>query len=274
MGIWKDDAQVAVMLTFDFDAETLWISRDQVNLKRAGTLSQGAFGGRIGVPLILKLLRERNLRATFFVPGWVAEHWSDVVRQIRDEGHEIGHHGYMHEWVDPDDPRREEEVILRGLESLDRVLGVRPVGYRSPAWETSPNCLRLLQKHGFRYSSSFLDNLVPYRHTVDGHQSQIIELPVAWALDDAPWFLFSVRAPVRNIYPSTMVEEVWREEFQGLYSYGGLVNLTMHPQLIGRPARLNMLSRFLDYVGTFPGVWIATGSEVADYWGQVREVAK
>lgn len=268
MGRWKDGAQIAVMLTFDFDAETLWISRDPANAKRAGTLSMGAFGARVGVPLILDMLREYDLHATFFIPGWVAENWTAEAQQIRDAGHEIGHHGYLHEWVDPDYPEREEEVLVKGLEALDRVLGVRPIGYRSPAWETSVNTLRLLEKYGLFYSSSFLDDLLPYRHVVDGRTSRIVELPVSWTLDDAPWFLFSVRAPVRNIFPSTTVEEVWREEFHGIYQFGGLFNLTMHPQLIGRPARLQMLRRFLEYVLGFPGVWVATGSEIAGWWAE------
>jgi len=70
---WPNGARCAVMLTFDFDAETLWLSRDPANARRPGTLSQGAYGARRGVPKILELLREEGLRATFFVPGWTAE---------------------------------------------------------------------------------------------------------------------------------------------------------------------------------------------------------
>ncbi len=128
MGTWKHGAQAALVMTFDFDAESLWISRDPVNAKRLGTLSQGAFGARVGVPLILALLRRRGLKATFYIPGWVAERWPDVACRIRDEEHEIGHHGYLHEWVDPDNPERKEEVFRLGLEALERVLGVRPIG--------------------------------------------------------------------------------------------------------------------------------------------------
>ncbi len=266
MGMWKDGAQVALMLCFDFDAETLWLARDPGNAHRPGTLSMGAFGARVGVPGILDLLKDQELKATFFVPGWVAENWPGEAVSICEQGHEVGHHGYLHEWVSPGDTGRSEEVLVRGLEALDRVLGVRPEGYRSPAWETGEDTLRLLAEYGFSYSSSFLDHIRPYRHCLDGRETDLVELPVSWTLDDAPWFLFSVRAPVRNIYPSSMVEEVWREEFHGIYQEGGLVNLTMHPQLIGRPSRLLMLRRFLDYARSYPGVWIATGREVAAFW--------
>ena len=268
MGIWKDGAQVALALGFDFDAETLWLGRDPENARRPGTLSMGAFGARVGVPEILQLLREEGLRATFFVPGWVAENWPQAAASICEDEHEVGHHGYLHEWVKPDEPGRSEEVLVRGLEALDRVLGVRPTGYRSPAWEAGEDTLRLLVEYEFSYSSSFLDQIMPYRHRLDGRETDLVEIPVSWTLDDAPWFLFSVRAPVRNIYPSSMVEEVWREEFQAIYQKGGVVNLTMHPQLIGRPSRILMLRRFLDFARSYPGVWIAPVGEVAAWWAE------
>ena len=60
-----------------------------------------------------------KLRTTFFVPGWVAETWPDVARSVRDAGHEIGHHGYLHESVRGKDEATEEGYLLRGLEALD-----------------------------------------------------------------------------------------------------------------------------------------------------------
>jgi peptidoglycan/xylan/chitin deacetylase (PgdA/CDA1 family) len=141
---WPGGAQCAVMLTFDFDAETLWISRDASNWKRPGTLSQGTYGARVAVPKILELLRELELRGTFFVPGWTAERHTDRVAAILECGHEVGHHGYLHEWINPDDPAAEEAALDRGLEALRKTVGVKPVGYRSPAGETSGNLIRLL----------------------------------------------------------------------------------------------------------------------------------
>ena len=129
------------MFTFDFDAETLWISRDPSNWKRPGTLSQGTYGGKIGVPKILELLRDFGLKATFFVPGWTAEKYSDRLQAMLRDNHEIGHHGYLHEWIDPDFPDKEREALEKGLEALKTTVGVRPSGYRSPAGETSQSLM-------------------------------------------------------------------------------------------------------------------------------------
>lgn len=265
-GIWKDGKQAALAVCFDFDAETLWLSRDPNNANRPGTLSQGAFGAKVGVPLILDLLKERDMKATFFIPGAVVERYPDLCKRIVAEGHEVGHHGYLHEWVDPAQPEREAEVLKQGLNALWSVLGVKPKGYRSPAWETSANTLRLLAANGFTYSSNFMDDLRPYRHVVDGKPSDLVELPVSWVLDDAPYTLFSVKSPSRPIFPTSHILEAWKEDFEGIYEYGGICTLTMHPQFIGRPARIKMLGRFLDHVATFPSVWTATCGEIAEWW--------
>lgn len=268
MGRWKDGARCAVMLTFDLDAETLWLAGSLDNLDKPGMLSQGTYGARVGTPLILQLLRQNDIRATFFVPGWTVEHHPDVIEAIRDQGHELAHHGYLHERPTELTREQEAEVLVKGIEALRRVTGEPPRGYRSPAWEFSANTLQLLAEHGFRYSSNLMSHFLPWQHT----DTEIIELPVQWLLDDAPFFLFRSGPGARPIQPAAVAYQAWLEEFRGIYHYGGLFNLTMHPQLIGRPGRIQMLQRLIDEIRSLPHVWFATGSEVADYWAQhVRE---
>src|SRR4051812_618269 len=192
---WPNGARVAVALTFDFDAETLWLARDRENARRPGILSQEKCGAGGGVPKILETLRDAGVPATFFIPGWTAEHHTDRCEMILKDGHEIGHHSYSHAWIDPAFPEKEVEEMERGLDSLKRVLGVVPKGYRSPAGETSDNLLRLLDKHGFLYDSSLLDDINPYRHAMPDGRPGPIELPWHWSLDDAPYALFSIKSP-------------------------------------------------------------------------------
>lgn len=264
MGRWKDGAQCAVMLTFDVDAETLWLAGDLTNLDKPGLLSMGTYGARVGVPLILDLLKENNLSATFFVPGWTAETHGDMIRVVYDKGHEIGHHGYLHEEPTQLSREREEDVLRQGLFALRAVTGEDPVGYRSPAWEFSANTISLLHEHGFRYSSNMMSHFIPWQHEETG----VIELPVQWVLDDAPYFLFRPSGPSRPIQPAATAYHAWTEEFRGIYRFGGLFNLTMHPQLIGRPGRMLMLQQLIDYIRGFPDVWFATGREIADFWAE------
>jgi len=252
------------MLTFDFDAEAGWLSRDPDVARRPGILSQGTYGAKVGVPRLLRLLEEEGVRATFFIPGWVAEHHPAECRAIRDAGHEIGHHGYLHERADPDRPHEEREGFARGLKALQDVLGVRPVGYRAPGWDLTPITLELLREHGFSYSSNLMDDVVPYVHPGPGRP--IVELPVQWLLDDAPFFMFNPRLVNRPMQSAEVVYGIWRDELLGMCQWGGLFDLTMHPQLIGQPSRLLYLRKLIRLAKGRPDVWWATGREVAEHW--------
>lgn len=263
--IWPNGARCAVMLTFDFDAETLWLSRDPANARRPGVLSQGVYGGRRGVNAVLRILREYKVPSTFYVPGWTAERYADRIHDILADGHEIGHHGYLHEWPDPDRPKEEREAFLRGLEALDRVAGIRPTGYRSPAGETTPTLFGLLHEQGIIYDSSLMSDIEPYRHVLPDGTPGPVELPMHWLADDAPYMMFSGQTP-RTMLTNDAIFANWRDEFDVIRQWGGLYNLIMHPQFTGRPARTLLLRRIIEHIQGHPDVWFATGHEVAMAW--------
>lgn len=261
---WPDGAKVAVMLTFDFDAESGWLSRDPTHKNRPGVLSQGVYGAKVGVPRLLDVLSAERVPATFFIPGWVAERYPERCRMIRDAGHEIGHHGYLHERAKPEDPDGERRGFELGLRALEVVLGVKPAGYRSPGWDLTPMTLEYIRAHGMIYSSNLMDDVFPYVHRA----TSIVELPVQWALDDAPFFLMHPTFLNRPLQSPETVFGIWRDEFLGMYEWGGLFNLTCHPQLIGQPSRLRWLRELIRFVKGHDRVWWATGRAVAEYWLQ------
>jgi peptidoglycan/xylan/chitin deacetylase (PgdA/CDA1 family) len=247
-----------VAFTFDFDAEEVWIGEDPANANRPGVLSQGTYGAKVAVPLILALLERRELRATFFVPGRVAERYPDRVREILAAGHEVALHGYTHQ-SPATMPRDAEEAELVRAKAILEDLGAALAGYRSPSWEFSEHTVALLAAHGLAYSSNFMDDIRPYRHPEHG----LVELPVQWLLDDAPHFWFSGADWTRKIATTADVDAIWREEFTGLRELGGSFVLTMHPQIIGRPSRLAFLDRFMGWVTEHDGVRVATCAEIA-----------
>jgi peptidoglycan/xylan/chitin deacetylase (PgdA/CDA1 family) len=258
-------ARSVVMLTFDFDAESLWIGRDWNNWERPGTLSHGTYGALVGIPKILELLASEGLPATFFIPGWVAEFHTEIVEKIVAAGHEVGHHGYLHEWIDPSQPELERATIERGLEALERSVGVVPKGYRSPAGETSYHVAELLKEKGFLYDSSMLDGVFPYRMTLRDGSPGVIEIPWHWSLDDAVFCLFSMKVP-RPIFTNSHILEVWTEEFDAIHEWGGVFNLLMHPQVIGRPSRLKLLRDFIAHAARAPGVAFVRCRDVAEWF--------
>ena len=104
---WPKGVRMAVMWTFDFDAESSWLARDPENAGRLGVLSQGLYGAKRAVPAIMDLLAQTKMPATFYIPGWVVDHHTARCKEIRDAGYEIGHHGYSHQWADPKNPEAE-----------------------------------------------------------------------------------------------------------------------------------------------------------------------
>ncbi len=237
-----------VAVTVDFDAEEVWIGSDPANAERPGTLSQGTYGAKVAVPLVLDVLARLDLPATFFVPGRVAERHPRRVEQIVAAGHELGHHGYTHTHPARLTPEQEEVELVRGLEVL-RGFGADVTGYRSPAWSFSPVTLDLLVRHGFDYTSNLMDDVRPYRHP----DHDLVELPVHWTLDDAPFFWFDNASWSRTIRSAAELRAIWDEEAEGYRALGGLLVLTVHPQIIGRPGRIRMLESFLVDLRARPG---------------------
>jgi peptidoglycan/xylan/chitin deacetylase (PgdA/CDA1 family) len=247
-----------VVLSFDVDGETLWTAREALNWDRPVTLSQGAYGPKVGLARILKLLATYKIPATFFVPAYIIEKYQGKIQAVVDAGHEIGHHGYLHEWTDSLNADQEREVLEIGIERIKMLTGKKPAGFRSPAWEFSPKTLEYLAEYEFLYSTNMMDNDEPYIH-----DNGLVELPVQWYLDDAPFFLYSVRLPGRTLHPSQNALNTWIEEFDALYEEGKPLVLTLHPQVVGRAYRVKMLEKFIQHVRKYPDVEFVTGEELA-----------
>ena len=253
---WPDGRQYAATLSFDFDAEEVWLGENPANAHAPGVLSQGRYGPRVGVPLILDLLERHDITATFFVCGKDALRHPDSVRNIIAAGHEIGHHGHSHISPTTLSLEAERDELRRGLATL-RELGADVTGYRSPSWEFSPHTLDLLVEEGFAYSSNLLDDILPYRHV----DHDLIEVPVSWILDDAPHFWFANDTWEKTIRSPQEVLNVWLPEIDGIASLGGHVMVTTHPMLIGRPSRLNMLERVIEHLSE-TGAWVAPTRDI------------
>ncbi len=262
---WPNGKACALALTFDFDAEELWIGNDPASASDPGVLAMGHYGARVGVPKILELLAEEEIAATFFVPGAVAERYPGHVHAILQGGHEVAHHGYTHVAAKPDVPGLVAEQIDRGLEALDRVAGITPVGYRAPDGVSSHLGLRTLTDRGFLYDSSLRDHFAPYRIVLEDGRRGPVEIPEQPTLDD---WAFGSSSPTqyRVLQSKAHVLSIWRDEFTELRSWGGAITLVMHPQITGRPVRLATLREFIGFTRSFDDVWYATCGDIARHF--------
>ena len=255
-----NDWRVAVVLSFDMDAETVWWTDPEAMTGNPGSLAQGRYGPTVALPAILDVLDGHDVRATFFIPAWVIEQYPAAAASIADSGHEIGAHGVRHESPANLSPDEERQVLDRSIEVIRRTTGSPPAGYRAPSWAFSDATLGLVVDAGFLYSSNFMDRDQPYVHE---NANGLVELPVSWVLDDAPFFWFDEDTWNKKIHSAADVEAIWKEEFSAIHETGGYFGLTMHPQIIGRPGRLRMLDRLIEWMKEHEGVRFMTGAELA-----------
>lgn len=262
---WKNGARCAVCLTFDVDGESVWISRDPHLGHRPIHNSMGAYGPKVGVPRILKMLKKYNLPGTFFIPSWTVEKWPKMTESIVRAGHEIGHHGHLHEKpFQMADAEREEELLVRALDILKRDTGQKITGSRTPSCDPSVHTMDLLKKYGLHYHSNMMDDDWPYYHPCG-----LVELPTKWSMDDFIFFGYSGNPPAgHGIWDAESVYSIWLEEFEGTYEEGGYLNVMTHPQIIGQHHRIRMLERLVRHMLDKGDVWFASTGQVAREWSK------
>ena len=262
---WPGGARVAVLLSYDVDNETIQgLRTGNINI---GQLSQGQYGSRVALPRIVKLMDEQEIPATFFFPAWSLKLAPEQAGIIQKSGrHEIGVHGWIHELNTSLDGATESRLLAQAVDQIEAITGTRPVGYRAPSWNHSPNTLQIVRDMGFLYESSLMHDDRPYELLQDGEPTGVVELPVEWILDDAP-----LLNPLGSRYMNPRdVMQVWMDEFDKAWEEGTMFLLTMHPHVIGHRSRLVALEGLIEHIKSKDQVWFATHEQAAHY---VRERA-
>ena len=265
---WPAGYTAAGCLTFDLDAEAPVLTADISSVNRMSAMSHQSYGPLVAVPRILDLLARHEIQATFFVPGFSAHRYPDVVRSIAEAGHEIAHHSYFHENTVGMDEKTEADMIDLGLQALWDVAGVRPIGYRAPMWEMNYHTPKLLAERGFLYDSSLMDSDHPYLLSVSDQPgaATLVEVPVWWGLDDWEQYAF-----LPDLIGSGVIEspakalEMWTLELAAMHRLGAAFVLCCHPFLSGRPARAEVLDQLIQRMKALPDMWITTVGAVAEH---------
>ncbi|WP_197081117.1 polysaccharide deacetylase family protein [Gordoniibacillus kamchatkensis] len=266
---WPNGARCAVMLSFDVDAETVWVNGNkhyEGGSEFARTITLGQYGPLRSVPRILELLDQYDLPGTFFVPSWVAEQYPDMFVAIAEKHHEIGNHGYFHERFFDKTYDEQVEIIDKSQEIFRRLIGKEARGFRTPSGDWSVETPKLLKEKGFLYSSSMRGDDRPYRTMIDGEPTGFIEVPTRWELDDYVQFGYNLfpaePAGQDRISSHEHVLDNFKQEFDGYYRYGLCYVLMMHPQIIGKPGRIVMLDKLIQHMKSYPDVWLLRASKL------------
>ncbi|MBJ7385155.1 MAG: polysaccharide deacetylase [Mycolicibacterium sp.] len=264
---WPQGKVAAAAFTFDVDAESAVLWNNETVGARMSIMSHQAYGPLVGVPRILDMLDRHQIASTFFVPGHTAVRYPEAIRSIVAAGHEIAHHGYLHEQPTSLTLEEEIDVLDKGLVALADVAGVRPTGYRAPMWDLSWRTPALLAERGFLYDSSLMDADHPYELSITpGASESLVELPIQWALDDWEQYCFLPDVSGSGLIESPRkARELWQLEFDGLRRVGGCWVLTNHPFLSGRPSRAAELDDLMRYVLGHADVWVTNLATIAEH---------
>jgi len=261
-----------ICLTFDFDAVSLWLAR---GITAPAPISRGEFAA-VAVPRILDFLAARDIRSTWFIPGHTVETYPDVCREVVAAGHEIGLHGYAHEFQVQDD-ETERRIFERSREVVAELSGSAPQGYRAPGGSMTASTIDFLIKEGIQYDSSLKgEDYRPYWCRVGdkiptngpltfGHRSGLVEMPTAPNRDDFWHFEFSREAQVQGLRNANAVLENWLSDVRYMTRdfEDGVTTFLFHPEVIGRGHRLLMLEELTDTLAG-RGLTFATLSDVAE----------
>jgi peptidoglycan/xylan/chitin deacetylase (PgdA/CDA1 family) len=252
-------------------------------------ISRGLFAGEVGAPRLLKLFDRFGIKTTWFIPGHSIETFPEQMQAVAAAGHEIGIHGYSHENPIEMTPDQEEAVLDKCIELVTKLGGRRPTGYVAPWWEFSQVSNELLLKKGIKYDHSLMHkDFEPYyvrvgdswtkidyarqphewmQPLVRGRETDLIEIPASWYLDDLPPMMFIKKAPNSHGFVNPYdIEAIWREQFDWVYremDYA-VFPITIHPDVSGRPQVLMMLERLYSHIIRHPGVRFVTLDEMAD----------
>ncbi len=252
-------------------------------------ISRGLFAGEVGTPRMVRLFDKLQIPTTWFIPGHSIETFPKECQMVVDAGHEIGMHGYSHENPIAMTPEQEERVLDKCIELIERLCGRRPTGYVAPWWEFSPVTNELLLAKGIKYDHSLMnDDFHPFyvrvgdswtpidyskhpdewmKPLVRGTETDLIDIPGSWYLDDLPPMMFIKGSPNSHGFVNPRdIEDIWRDQFDWVYrefDYA-VYTLTIHPDVSGRPQVQLMLERILNYIMGHAGVRFCTFDEIAD----------
>ena len=252
-------------------------------------ISRGLFAGEVGSLRLVKLFERFGIKTTWFIPGHSIETFPEQMQAVVEAGHEVGIHGYSHENPIEMTPDQEEAVLDKCIDLVTRLSGRRPTGYVAPWWEFSPVSNELLLKKGIKYDHSLMHrDFEPYyvrvgdswtkidyakqpadwmKPLVRGAETDLIEIPASWHLDDLPPMMFIKKAPNSHGFVNPRdIEQLWRDQFDWVYrEYDYAVfPITIHPDISGRPQVLMMLERLYSHMIRHPGVRFVTMDEIAD----------
>jgi peptidoglycan/xylan/chitin deacetylase (PgdA/CDA1 family) len=253
---WPEGYRCALAVTIDVDGRY-----GEANYRPADDmywLSQTAYDPR-GTERLLAILADRGVGATFCWVGRAAEDQPLQVRSAAAAGHEIALHSWDHRPYNRMSPSEQRADMERSLEALTRLSGTTPVGHKTASWRYDEATHRIAQELGLLWVMDEPGGDLPYFATPSPALPPLVQLPPSRWFDDYTLFVDQVVPPQHGF-------ELWRDDLDVLRDEGGLMCLTLHPFVSGRPGPSRTLAWLLDHAIDLGDVWIDRADAIARWW--------
>jgi peptidoglycan-N-acetylglucosamine deacetylase len=255
-GVWPGGHRSALCVSIDVDGrygeaqfrgelETYWVS-------------QTAYDPR-GTARLLDLLADADVRATLCWVGRAAEERPDLVQRAVAGGHEIALHSWDHRPYNRMSADEQRLDMRRTLATLERIAGTRPTGHKTASWRYDETTHAIAQELGLTWVMDVPAGDLPELIRPDPALPPLVSLPPSRHHDDYTFFVDHSVTPQATF-------EFWREDLEQLRAEGGLMCLTLHPFVSGRPGPSRAVARLVDHAIDLGDVWIARADEIARFW--------
>jgi peptidoglycan/xylan/chitin deacetylase (PgdA/CDA1 family) len=227
-----------------------------------GTESHYEYGSRAGVWRLARILDEVEIPVTVSGVAVALELNPEVAAWMRERGHDLLGHGWR--WVEPWTLTRgeEREHLHRAIETYERVLGSRPLGWNSRSWPSENTRELLLEEGGFVYDSDGSADDVPYYTRCLG--KPVLVVPYSKTYNDARFLVTPGFASPRDFVDTlTMgVDELAREGAER----ATMMTVAVHARWSGQAGRAAALREFLEHARGVPGVTFMRRLDIARWW--------
>lgn len=278
---WPNGARIAVILTINLEYWDLTV--DTPNTFYAGgpqllpdplpgnvadwpNYSWREYGQRVGIWRMMDLFDKFNLRASCTTNAKTCLERRPIIDAAKERGWELVAHNYVQTELLTNytfDRDKEKEIIGRTLDVYSKVVGKPAKGWLSSSMRCTTNTPEILTEYGLIFQADWLNDDQPFVvHTAKG---PLVQIPYTNECNDFATF-FRRGMTTRESF------DVFKTQFDVLYHEGAktgmLMNVGLHPHVIGQPFRIPALTDFLSYIKTFDDVWVATREEIAEWYLQ------
>ncbi len=276
---WPDGKRLAVFVTFNLEywdltkdtEESYYAGGPSIlpdplpgNVADIPNYTWREYGQRVGIWRLFDIMNKADVPASCTMNAKMGIERPQAVKYCVERGWELVAHNYVQTDLLTNyyfDPEGEREIVLETIDVYEKVVGKKPAGWLSSSLRTNPSTVDILAEQGLLYTADFLNDDQPYLMQTD--HGPIVSVPYTVEINDFMMFM-------RRGNSTSEAFNVMKEQFDTLYMEGAesgrLMNLGLHPHVIGQPFRARALREFVDYAKQFPDVWWTTREEVAKWY--------